>query len=198
MNIENLPRPLLRKNDSLARLLIGIVSAVLFVAVVILGRVKVDVDPGFDIHIFALINAIINSTVTVLLIGGLIAVKRRFFKLHKRIMIAAIILSVLFLISYICHHLFAGDTRFGDINRDGIVSDAEKTAAGGWRLFYYIILGTHIPLAGIILPFILFTAYRGLTAAFPSHKKLARVTWPVWIYVSITGVLIYILISPYY
>ena len=146
----------------------------------------------------ALINALINSFVSVLLIAGLVAVKRRNYILHKRIMLGAIILSVLFLVSYICHHLFAGETRFGDLNHDGLVSDMEKSAAGSLRVFYYIILGTHIPLAGIILPFILFTAYRGLTAEFPRHKKMARITWPVWLYVSVTGVLVYILISPYY
>lgn len=191
-------QPSLKKNDTLARVLIGTVSIIIFVAVVLLGRVKIEADPGFDVHVFALINAIINSSVSLLLIGGLIAVKRGFYTLHKKIMISAIILSVLFLISYICHHLFAGETRFGDINHDGLISDAEKAATGGSRIFYYIILGTHIPLAGIILPFILFTAYRGLTAEFPRHKKLARITWPVWLYVSITGVLIYLLISPYY
>jgi putative membrane protein len=94
--------------------------------------------------------------------------------------------------------LFAGETRFGDIDHDGIVSEAEKAAAGGKRLFYLIILATHIPLAGIILPFILFTAYRALIAEWPRHRKLARLTWPVWLYVSVTGVLVYFLISPYY
>ncbi|MCO5241399.1 MAG: DUF420 domain-containing protein [Chitinophagaceae bacterium] len=198
METEKPLQPYFKQNDQLARLLIGAVSILIFIAVVLLGRVKVEANLGFDVHVFALINAIINSMVTLLLIGGLIAVKLRLFRLHKKIMISAIILSVLFLISYICHHLFAGETRFGDINHDGLISDAEKADTGGLRTFYYIILGTHIPLAGIILPFILFTAYRGLTAEFPRHKKLARLTWPVWLYVSITGVLIYLLISPYY
>ncbi len=106
---------------------------------------------------------------------------------------------MLFLVSYICHHLFAGETRFGDTNHDGIVTDAEKQVAGGLRTFYYIILGTHIPLAGIILPFILFTAYRGLTAEFARHKKIARITsGRCGFYVSVTGVLVYLMISPYY
>lgn len=188
----------IQKNDKTAGWFIGIVSFVVFAAVVVLSRVKVDVNLGFDVHTFALLNAIINSIVSVLLIAGLIAVKRQQLVLHKNIMLTAIILSVLFLISYICHHLFAGETRFGDVNHDSIVTDAEKAAVGGRRTFYYIILGTHIPLAGIILPFILFTAYRGLTAEFNRHKKIARITWPVWLYVSVTGVLVYLMISPYY
>jgi putative membrane protein len=110
----------------------------------------------------------------------------------------AMVLSILFLVSYICHHLFAGETKFGDLDHNGVLSDAEKAQAGGLRIFYYIILITHIPLAAIILPFILFTAYRALVAEWPGHRKLARITWPIWFYVAVTGVLVYFLISPYY
>lgn len=187
----------IKKNDKLARVLIGVVSFVVFAAVVLLARIQVDADLGFDVHVFALFNAVINSMVSVLLVTGLITVKKKKFVLHKKIMMAAILLSVLFLVSYICHHLFAGETRFGDVDGDGIVTEAEKAAASG-RGIYYFILITHIPLAGIILPFILFTAYRGLIAEWPRHKKIARITWPVWLYVSVTGVLVYIMISPYY
>lgn len=190
--------PVLKKNDKKAgRLIIG-ASIIVFAAIVVLSRVKLNVDLGFDVHFFALLNAMINSWVAILLIAGLVTVKNRKYNTHKRIMLTAMVLSVLFLISYICHHLFAGDTKFGDINHDGIISEAEKESAGTARLIYYIILGTHIPLAGIILPFILFTAYRALTGEYARHKKLARITWPVWFYVAITGVIVYWMISPYY
>ena len=188
----------IQKNDKSARLLIWVVSFVVFAAVVILSRIKLNIDLGFDVHLFALFNAIVNSIVSILLVAGLLAVKSKNYLLHKRIMVSALLLSVLFLVSYICHHLFAGETRFGDVNHDGLISDEEKTAVGKWRTFYYVILGTHIPLAGIILPFILFTAYRGLIAEWPQHKKLARLTWPIWLYVSVTGVVVYIMISRYY
>ena len=188
----------IQKNDKSAKLLIWVVSFVVFAAVVILSRVKLNIDLGFDVHLFALFNAIVNSIVSILLVAGLLAVKSKNYLLHKRIMVSALLLSVLFLVSYICHHLFAGETRFGDVNHDGLISEEEKSAVGSWRTFYYIILGTHIPLAGIILPFILFTAYRGLIAEWPQHKKLARLTWPIWLYVSVTGVLVYIMISRYY
>lgn len=188
----------IQKNDKSARLLIWVVSFVVFAAVVILSRIKLNIDLGFDVHLFALFNAIVNSIVSILLVAGLLAVKSKNYLLHKRIMVSALLLSVLFLVSYICHHLFAGETRFGDVNHDGLISEEEKSAVGSWRTFYYIILGTHIPLAGIILPFILFTAYRGLIAEWPQHKKLARLTWPIWLYVSVTGVLVYIMISRYY
>lgn len=190
--------PVLKKNDRKASLLILVFSVIVFAAVVLLSRVKLEADLGFDVHLFALLNALINSCVTVLLLLALIAVKQRKYLTHKNLMLTAMILSILFLVSYICHHLLAGDTRFGDINHDGIITEAEKAGAGSMRIVYYIILGTHIPLAGIILPFILFTAYRALIGEYPAHKKLARITWPVWLYVAITGVVVYLMISPYY
>lgn len=187
-----------KKNDKKAKTLIFSFSIIVFAAVVLLGRTHLDINPGFDIHIFAKANALINSCVALLLVLALIAVKGKKYKLHRNLMLSAMVLSVLFLLSYIAHHLLAGETRFGDINHDGIVSEAEKAAAGAKRIFYYIILGTHIPLAGIILPFILFSAYRALTGEFARHKKLVRITWPVWFYVAVTGVLVYWMISPYY
>jgi putative membrane protein len=190
--------PVWKRNDRKANALIIAFSLIIFSAIVLLGRIKLKVNPGFDVHVFALFNAIINSCVTILLIAGLISVKSRKYELHKKIMMTAMILSILFLVSYICHHLFAGETRFGDINHDGEVSGEEKANAGSLRIVYYILLGTHIPLAGVILPFILFTAYRALTGDWVKHKKLARITWPVWLYVAITGVAVYLLISPYY
>jgi putative membrane protein len=152
----------------------------------------------FDVHLFALANAIINGTVTVLLLFGLMTVKQRNYLLHKSIMLTAMFLSVLFLISYICHHLFAGEAIFGET--DGIkgLSDAERAAAGNMRTIYLFILVTHIPLAGLALPFILFAAYRALTGEYEKHKKLTRIIWPLWLYVAITGVIIYIMIRPYY
>jgi putative membrane protein len=191
-------KPVLKKNDKKAGRLIITFSVIVFAAVVLLTKVKWEVDPGFDIHIFALLNSLINSVVAVLLLLALLAVKKKRYEVHKKLMLTAMLLSILFLLSYICHHLLAGDTRFGDINHDGILSEAEKTAAGSLRIIYYIILGTHIPLAGLILPFILFTAYRALIGEYPAHKKLARITWPVWFYVAVTGVIVYVLISPYY
>ena len=190
--------PSLVKNDLKAKIIIFTVSIVVFAAVVFLSKYKLDVDPGFDVHVFAKLNAIINSIVAVFLLAGLIAVKQKRYRLHKNIMLTAISLSVVFLISYICHHLLAGDTRYGDLDHDGVASVAEKALAGNMRMVYYFVLITHIPLAAIILPFILFTAYRALTGEYDKHKRLVRITWPVWFYVAITGVIVYLMISPYY
>jgi putative membrane protein len=197
-NIEGFPKPVFEHSDKTAKIIIWTVSILVFIGIAFLSRVKLNVNLGFDSHIFAAINATINTIVAVLLIAGLVAVKSKRFYLHKKIMIAAISLSFLFLISYVCHHLLSGDTKFGDINHDGILSLDEKNSAGSTRYFYYLILMTHIPLAGIILPFILFTAYRALSGNYIKHKKLARITWPIWLYVAITGVIVFWMIRPYY
>lgn len=183
---ENKPMPGIawKKNDARARNIIMVVSVVLFVAIVIVGRVQLNVDLGFDEHIFAKINAIINSTVTVLLLSGFVAVKNKHYVIHKRIMLTALVLSFFFLVSYILHHLFAGDTSYG--------------GTGMMRYVYFFILGTHIILAAIILPFILITTYRSMIGEWERHKKIAKITWPIWLYVAVTGVLVYVMISPYY
>ena len=176
--------PSIKKNDKLAYILIFTVSIVVFAAVVFLKKVTINWNLGFDKHIFARLNALVNSFVVLFLLGALFAVKDKRYRTHKNLMLWAIGFSVLFLISYICHHLFTGETTYG--------------GSGLPKLVYYFILITHIVLAGIILPFILFTAYRGLTADYHRHKKLARITWPLWLYVAITGVVVFFMISPYY
>lgn len=186
------------KNDKKARVLIFIFSAVIFLAITFLGRYKLDVELGFDKHLFAKANATINTIVAVLLLGGLYCARSGRYTTHKYIMLAAMALSVLFLLSYVCHHLFTGESKYGDLNGDFELTDAEKTLAGSVRYFYYALLGTHIVLAGISLPLILFTAYRALINENAAHRKLAKITWPMWFYVAVTGPVIYLMISPYY
>lgn len=174
----------IQKNDKKASILIILFSIIVFVAVVFLSKIKLEVDLPFNVHVFAEINAILNSTVSFLLLVGLLAVKRGRYHQHRMVMMISMILSLLFLVSYICHHLFSESTTYG--------------GEGAMRYIYYFILITHIILAAIILPFILYTSYRALVAEWPAHRKLAKITWPIWFYVSVTGVIVYILISPYY
>ena len=174
----------IQKNDKKASLLIILFSIIVFVAVVFLSKIKLELELPFNVHLFAQINAAINTAVSFLLLVGLLVVKRGRYALHKKVMMTAMVLSLLFLVSYICHHLLSDSTEFG--------------GEGTIRYVYYFILITHIILAAIILPFILFTSYRALVAEWPAHKKLARITWPIWFYVSVTGVIVYLLISPYY
>jgi putative membrane protein len=190
--------PVLKKNDKLAYILIGVFSVIVLAVVTFLSKFTLDVELPFDKHIFALINAIINSAVAVLLIAGLIAVKQKNYTLHKSIMLTAMVLSLLFLVTYIAHHLLAGEAKFGDANFDGIVDDAEKAVLGNTRPFYLILLGTHIILAATSLPFILFTAYRALTSDFAAHKALSKKVWPIWFYVAVTGPIVYLMIKQYY
>jgi putative membrane protein len=191
--------PALQKNDRRAAWLIIIFSVIVFGIVVALGRLpRLEVDLGFDVHIFAAANAVINSTVSVLLIVALWLVKQRRYAAHRNTMYVAMGLSVLFLVSYIAHHLLAGEARFGDSDHNGIVSAAELAAVKSLRMVYFVLLASHILLASVILPFILFTAYRGMTGEYLKHKKLARYTWPLWLYVSLTGPVVYLMISPYY
>lgn len=174
----------IQKNDKTANLLIILFSVIVFVAVVFLSKIKLELNLPFNVHLFAKFNALINSAVSFLLLVGLLSVKRGRYALHKKVMLTAMVLSFLFLVSYICHHLLSDSTVFG--------------GEGTIRYVYYFILITHIILAAIILPFILFTSYRALVAEFTAHKKLARITWPIWFYVSVTGVIVYLMISPYY
>ena len=191
-------KPSMVKNDTTAKILIWTVSIVVFVVVAILSKFKLNFNPGFNVHLFATFNAINNFLVTLLLLSGLIAITLKKYLLHKKIMLCAIIFSVFFLVSYICHHLLAGETKFGDLNHDGVLSLDELSAVGSLRTIYYMLLITHIPLAAIVLPFILYTAYYSLTGEYQKHKKLARITWPLWFYVAVTGVIVYVMISPYY
>lgn len=174
----------LQKNDIKAKWVIGIFSFVVFAVIVALGKIKLGIKVDFDVHIFATANAIINSLVAVFLVAALMAVKQGKYLLHKKLMLGALVLSILFLVSYIAHHLLAGETKFGG---EGMI-----------RTIYFIILSTHIMLAAVILPFILFTTYRAMVAEFPAHKKLAKITWPLWFYVAVTGPVVYLMISPYY
>lgn len=194
-----IPSPSIKKNDKRANWIIVIISIVIFLVVASLSRIPPPKFPfDFNVHVFAFINSLINSAVAILLIAGLVTVKQKKYTLHRNIMLVAIVLSILFLVFYIGHHLFAGDSKFGDINHDNVLSEAEKAAVGGIRYFYYFILFTHIILAAVILPFILFTAYRSLTGEYAKHKKLAKYTWPLWLYIALTGVIVYWMIAPYY
>lgn len=163
---------------------IWIFSSIVFCAVVVLTRVQVPSPDWLDPHVFAKANAVINSLVSVLLLVGLFSARAGKWGVHRRVMLTAMFLSILFLVSYILHHLFAGETRFG--------------GTGALRVFYLVLLATHIILAGGSLPFILITAYRSLSAEYAAHRKIAKRVWPIWFYVSVTGVLVYLMISPYY
>ena len=187
-------------NDKLIFRLVAAISVFVFLVVVILESKIMPVPhplPAFTSFLPKL-NAILNGTCSVLLLVSLYFIRQGKITIHKRINILAFSLSSLFLVSYIIFHWLAPETKFGDLNGDHIVSPDEKAAAGSARYIYYVILISHIILAAGVLPLILLSFYRGLQMQVAKHKKLVRWTFPIWLYVTVTGVIVYLLISPYY
>lgn len=139
---------------------------------------------SLDVAVLPKLNAILNSSVSLLLVAGLVFIRRKMISAHRACMMSAFILSAIFLISYVVYHAASEHTVFGGI--------------GAIRTIYYVLLITHIILAALILPLILFTIARAIGGKIEQHRKLARWTWPLWLYVSVTGVIVYLMISPYY
>lgn len=156
-----------------------------------------DTFPTFIYKLPAL-NAILNGTCSVLLLFSLGAIKKRNIPLHKKLNLTAFFLSALFLISYVTAHYFIPDTKYGDLDHDGVMSVAESAAVSAIKPFYVIILLSHIFLAVVVLPMVLLSFYYGLTDQREKHKKLTRYSYPLWLYVTITGVVVYLMISPFY
>jgi putative membrane protein len=180
---------------------VAAVSIFVFLVVLILNRRLIPapvVSPAF-ISILPKLNAILNGTCTILLLISLYYIKKLNVVMHKRINIIAFILSSLFLVSYIAFHwLVPHEIMYGDLNGDSKLSPDEIATAGSIRYVYYVILTTHIILAAGVLPLILLSFYRGLQMQVAKHKKLVRWAFPIWLYVTITGVVVYFMISPYY
>lgn len=163
-----------------------ILSIAIPVVVAILFGIKLK-DFGFDVEPLSFlppIYASINGFTAVLLIAAVLAIKNGKRKLHENLMKTAIACSVAFLGMYVAYHMTADSTKFGG---DGMI-----------KYLYYFILFTHIVLSVAIIPMVLITYVRALAQRFDKHKKLARITFPIWLYVAITGVIVYLMISPYY
>lgn len=162
--------------------LIWVLSIIIPIAVAVLFTVRIpNVERlGFLPPTYASINAL----TALLLILALVAVKKKKFKLHENLMKTSIALSVLFLIMYVAYHMTSDSTTFG--------------GEGSIKYIYYFILVSHILLSVCIIPLVLFTYLKAITKNFEAHKKLARITFPIWLYVAITGVIVYFMISPYY
>ena len=142
---------------------------------------------GFDVQPFTFlppIYASINGLTAVILIAAVIAIKKGNRKLHEQLNTFAIACSLLFLLFYIAYHMTSDSTKFGG---EGVI-----------KYIYYFILITHIILSVIVIPFVLTTYMRAKLGKFPAHKKIAKITFPLWLYVAITGVVVYLMFSPYY
>jgi putative membrane protein len=189
-----------KQNDKTVFKIVLGVSILVCLIVVILNQKIIPVPDQFPSFIYKLplVNAIINGTCSVLLIFSLLAIKKRNIELHKKLNLTAFVLSALFIISYVTAHYFIPDTIFGDADHNHVLDDAERAAVSGIRTPYLVLLLSHILLAVVVLPLVLLSFYYGLKDDRIKHRKLTRFSYPIWLYVTVTGVVVYWLISPYY
>ncbi|MFL5752747.1 MAG: DUF420 domain-containing protein [Bacteroidia bacterium] len=174
------------KNDKLVFRIVLTFSILILVAVIILNRKILpvpEVIPAF-VYKLPLINAIINAICSVLLIVSLMAIKKKKIALHRKINLVTFLLSALFLIFYITYHWMATETKYPE--------------GSSLRTPYLIILVSHIILAATVLPLVLMSFYYGLKNDVVKHRRLTRFSYPIWLYVTITGVVVYLMISPFY
>ena len=177
-----------------------LISIAIPVAVALLFTVKLK-DFGIEVEPLSFlppIYAALNGLTALLLVMGVMAIKNGNQKVHERFMTTAIACSVIFLIMYVAYHMTADSTVYGDIDGNKILDAKEKEYAGSMRSVYLFILLTHIALSIAIIPLVLITYVRALAARFDRHKKIAKITFPLWLYVAVTGVIVYLMISPYY
>lgn len=173
------------KEHQKLKLFINIVSVALPLLVAGMFQFKLtDFQWSFDVYWLPFVNAILNGTSAVLLIGALIAVKQKNIKAHAAMIYAAMLMSLLFLLVYVAYHITAGHTKFG--------------GEGTIKLVYLLILASHIILAAIQAPLVLYAFLYGYTGQLEKHKKIVKFSYPIWLYVSITGVICYLMIAPYY
>jgi len=175
-------KTLVKKLDRIA-IVVTVVVLVAVVALRYVPPVNADIFP-FDIHILPALHAVLNSLTAVSLLAAIYFIKNKNVKLHQRSIYVAMGLSALFLTSYITYHFATEPTKFG--------------GEGTIKIVYFVLLITHIIAAAMILPFILFTFIRGYTMQVEAHKRIAKWTFPIWLYVAITGPICYLMLMPYY
>lgn len=164
--------------------LINTLSIVIPIVIAILLGIRVKLDLGEWTKILPHVIAVINSLTTIFLLLGLYFIKQKAIQTHQYMMTTAFTLGGLFLVAYVLYHLTNESTSFG--------------GEGGIRYFYYFILVSHILMSLVVLPFVLRAMYFALTKQFERHRKVTKLAFPLWLYVSVTGVIAYLLISPYY
>jgi len=172
------------------------VTVLVLLLVGLMRRVKIDV--GIDFHFLPPMHASLNSLTAIVLLIALIYIKSGNVVMHKRFMLIALGLSVLFLLSYVAYHFTTPETLFGDLDGNGVLSAGELELVEDTRGPYLVLLFSHITLAAVSLPFILLTVIRSWTGQFERHKKMARYVFPIWFYVVATGPICYLLLQPYY
>ncbi len=187
------------KNQNSYRNLIIIVSVLIPVLVAFLILIPQTGRLGdWDVSFLPHLHGVLNSLTAVCLVAAFWAIKNKNITLHRNFMMTAVFLSVVFLISYVIYHFQGVPTLYGDTDRNGSVSAVEKVAAGNIRYLYYFVLMTHIILSAIVVPFVLFALYYALSKQFDRHQEVVKWSFPIWLYVAISGVVVYLMIKPYY
>ncbi|MES1161377.1 MAG: DUF420 domain-containing protein, partial [Bacteroidota bacterium] len=166
----NHPSSVKGKNLTTAIVIVSIAIPAAVAFIILVPKAKIDF--GFNTRFLPLFHAILNSSTAILLLASLYFIKNGQILAHKRANLTAVVLSSIFLISYVIYHSSNPSTRFGDLNHDGILSDEERQSAGVLRYVYYFILSSHIILSGIIIPLVLFTLQRAFQERFDKHRKL--------------------------
>jgi putative membrane protein len=161
-------------------------------------ELRIPLPEGWSFSFLPPIHAALNTAVSIALVVALMAVKQGKIALHRNAIYAATALSIAFLLCYVAYHFTNTEVLFGDSNRDGLLDDAERAAAGGVRPAYLFLLISHIVLAGVSLPCILMTFIAGFTNRFAAHRRLAKWVFPLWLYVAVTGPICYLMLKPYY
>jgi putative membrane protein len=177
--------------------LIRVVSILIPVVVAVLLFIPQNLKLGDWVYNLPHLNALINSMTAILLVAALIAIKQKNIALHKKLNLTALLLGTVFLISYVLYHSSTTSTIYGDLDGNGVLSEQEG-AMVEYRGLYLFFLLSHIALSIVVVPLVLMAFYFALSAQIAKHKKLVKWTFPVWLYVSITGVIVYWMISPYY
>ena len=180
------------------KLAVWIISTAVLALVILMQKVKIQLPDGLSFSFLPPFHALLNTLAAISLIMALISIKKGNALVHQRWIYCAMICSFIFLLSYVAYHFTTQETKFGDLNGDRQLSATEIYEAGSTRMVYYVILLSHIALAAISLPFILLTFCYGFTNHFEKHRKLSRKIFPVWLYVAITGPVVYFMLMPYY
>jgi putative membrane protein len=177
-----------------------LITAVVLILVGLMRRpeLQIHLPAGVSLAFLPAFNAAMNTLAALSLIGALVAVKQGRISLHRRFIFTAMGLSVLFLLSYVVYHFTSADVIYGDANLNGSLDAVERAAVAGSRPTYLSLLISHIVLAGLSLPFILFTFIAGFTNRLVVHRRLARWVFPLWLYVAMTGPICYWMLRPYY
>ena len=180
------------------RNLIVVISIIIPIAVAILLSIPHKFFLGNWVYHLPRFNAFINTATAILLVFALVAIKMKKIKTHQKLMTAGFFLGSLFLITYIIYHLSVPSVRFGDINHDGVLSSVEASEITSTRGLYLFVLISNILLSIGVVPFVLFAFYYSLSGLIDRHKKIVKYTFPLWLYVSLSGVIVYLMINPYY